>query len=186
MWRGDDRHTKFKCRTFGKAERRSRMVAHVLKFHVPLDRIPFSCSLCNFRYVEVNELVDHVRKYQRHLEEVKRLGIPDTKVVLNRSDRPININHYMEEVGEVEDPVDTNVLQATFQQPEATSSMEMYRLKVSKQWLTTEVTGSFGPSKPERSCRVAVHLLVTLARSAMQIWTGLRTKLVMSDQALLH
>ncbi|KAH3815098.1 hypothetical protein DPMN_143618 [Dreissena polymorpha] len=41
----------------------SRILAQVLKDRVPFDRVPFSCS-----------------KYQRLVEEVDRLGIPDTRI----------------------------------------------------------------------------------------------------------
>ncbi|KAH3701642.1 hypothetical protein DPMN_076632 [Dreissena polymorpha] len=76
MWRAvDDRHKKYRCRACGKADRKSRVVDHVLKYHVPMDRVPFSCSLCNFRCLEQHELMDHVRKYRRHIDEASKLGV---------------------------------------------------------------------------------------------------------------
>lgn len=79
------------------------MVAHILKYHVPMDEAPYSCSLCNFRCTEPGELMGHVQKYRRHVEESRRRGDDvDLNKVLRKSDRPFVVgDQHMRLVGQV-------------------------------------------------------------------------------------
>ena len=65
------------------------MISHVLKHHVPMDQVPFSCSLCMFRCQEQKTLVEHIRKYNRHVEAELKLGFqPNYTEILNKSANP--------------------------------------------------------------------------------------------------
>ena len=70
-------------------DRKGRTVAHILKHHIPFDRVPYSCSLCSFRCLDKDTLVKHINQYKRHREEVRKAGgkVDHTKV-LNRSSNP--------------------------------------------------------------------------------------------------
>ena len=57
------------------ADRRYRLVDHILKYHIPMDRVPYSCSLCMFRCMEQQTLLNHVTKYQRHVRLAKELKV---------------------------------------------------------------------------------------------------------------
>ena len=90
-----DRRT-YRCKVCGKKDRRGRLIAHILKHHVPMDRVPYACSLCNFRCMRSGDLSEHVYTYERHREEMKRLKVVDHTTVLHRSDRPVIMDSYME------------------------------------------------------------------------------------------
>ena len=88
-------HHRYKCKVCGKVDRRGRTVAHILKKHVSLDRVPYSCSLCNFRCTEKKDLHGHLERYARHVEEMSRTGITDLTQVLNQSPNPIQVEELM-------------------------------------------------------------------------------------------
>ncbi len=95
-----------------KTDRRGRMVAHILKYHVSMDRVPYSCSLCNFRCQDTTDLLNHTRRYKRHVEEVKRNpGIPLSRA-LNKAEDPVVLDEsYMKLVpgsrlDQAEDPLE--------------------------------------------------------------------------------
>ena len=89
------KHKQYGCRVCRKVDRKARMVAHVFKHHVPMDRIPYVCSLCNFRCQDKATLLNHVTQYQRHRTEVSRLGITDQSTVLQKSQNPVDPNTFM-------------------------------------------------------------------------------------------
>ena len=60
-----------------------------------MDRIPYVCSLCNFRCTDKATLLNHVTQYQRHRTEVLRLGITDQSTVLQKSQNPIDPHTFM-------------------------------------------------------------------------------------------
>ena len=104
--RSDLKHRRYKWQVCGKEDRKGRLIDQVLKYHVPMDRVPFSCSLCNFRCTDKKTLVSHLNNYQRHKEEVLRSGITDTSSVLSRAENPINVElmiHLVESRNEVPD-----------------------------------------------------------------------------------
>ncbi|KAH3884520.1 hypothetical protein DPMN_008502 [Dreissena polymorpha] len=86
----------YKCRFCPKAYRKHRAIAHVLKHHVQLDRVPFYCTLCNFRCTATVDLLHHVKQYKRHVEEVARNGITDEQTVLRQSTNPVDPNSLVE------------------------------------------------------------------------------------------
>lgn len=96
----------YRCTVCGKSDRKGRLVAHLLKTHVSLDQVPFSCSLCNFRCTDRAQLLRHITRYQRHREEVIRLGSVNNKTVLRRSQNPVNIDAYLEAQSEPMDDED--------------------------------------------------------------------------------
>lgn len=74
-------------------------MAHVLKKHVSMDRVPYSCGLCNFRCTERVDLVKHLTQYKRHVEETRRPGvIIDYNTMLQRSENPVDLDLYMEDL----------------------------------------------------------------------------------------
>ena len=85
-----EKHRRYKCKLCGKEDRKGRILGHVLKYHIPMDRVPFSCSLCNFRCTDKATLVGHINQYQRHREEAAKLGVSNLSQILNRSSNPID------------------------------------------------------------------------------------------------
>ena len=85
-----EKHRRYKCKLCGKEDRKGRILDHVLKYHIPMDRVPFSCSLCNFRCMDKATLIGHINQYQRHREEAAKLGVSNLSQVLNRSSNPID------------------------------------------------------------------------------------------------
>ncbi|KAK6185901.1 hypothetical protein SNE40_008037 [Patella caerulea] len=54
-----------------------RVIEHIYRNHVSLDRCPFYCQLCSFRTTKLKELQKHTVHYQPHikkLEEAKKRG----------------------------------------------------------------------------------------------------------------
>ncbi|XP_060551564.1 uncharacterized protein LOC132713111 [Ruditapes philippinarum] len=78
----------YKCVRCGKVDRKGRMVSHVLKHHVPFDRVPYSCSFCSFRCTDKKSLLDHIKKYSRHRDEETRFGQPDYSKILKMAENP--------------------------------------------------------------------------------------------------
>ena len=95
----------YRCRVCGKQDRRDRVVAHVLKCHARLDQVPFYCTLCNFRSERAEELMNHVTRYARHRDEVKRTGVTDMARVLGKCENPIKVEDFLEVVRESDEPV---------------------------------------------------------------------------------
>ena len=60
---------------------RRQVIAHLYKYHVSLDRVPFYCSLCHFLTAEKDKLTAHVKNYTKHVDAVK---------ALERSGRPMD------------------------------------------------------------------------------------------------
>lgn len=50
------------------------VIPHIYKYHIPLDSVPFYCSLCHFIATEKKKLVDHVTHYAKHAEAAKGLA----------------------------------------------------------------------------------------------------------------
>ena len=93
-------HRQYTCKICRKVDRKGRLAGHILKYHIPMDRVPFSCSLCNFRCIEKAELLQHVTGYQRHKEELKRCKVTDQAAVLHRSTNPMNVEEMMLDIDE--------------------------------------------------------------------------------------
>ena len=78
------------------------VTSHYYKYHLPLDRVPFYCSLCHFICAEEGKLKEHVAKYSKHLEAVdclKKSGKePNESTYLNRNYNPVTVQegqHYV-------------------------------------------------------------------------------------------
>jgi len=78
------------------------MVAHVLKDHIPLDRVPYYCTLCNFRCQEAKTLEDHLTDYEPHVKEEARIGSPDYSRILKYSDNPAKVEEFFYVLSRVE------------------------------------------------------------------------------------
>lgn len=66
-------------------DRKGRTIAHVLKHHVPMDEVPFSCFLCNFRCQDKQILLKHIKPFRPHSKAVMTTGRKDHFTVLNMS-----------------------------------------------------------------------------------------------------
>ena len=58
---------------------RRQVIAHLYRYHVPLDQVPYYCSLCHFLTAEKDKLTSHVKGYTKHVEAAKTLeksGVP--------------------------------------------------------------------------------------------------------------
>lgn len=51
-----------------------RVIPHIYKYHIPLDSVPFYCSLCHFIATVKKKLVDQVTHYANHTEAAKDLS----------------------------------------------------------------------------------------------------------------
>lgn len=72
-----------------KVDRKGRTFTHILKHHKPFDQVPYSCSLCSFRCLNKETLVNHINQYKRHREEVREAGGKvDHSNALHRSSNP--------------------------------------------------------------------------------------------------
>ncbi|KAH3814429.1 hypothetical protein DPMN_142927 [Dreissena polymorpha] len=64
-------------------------MGYILKHHVVIYRVSFSCNICSFRCNDKKTLVDHLKNYKRHLAEVAdRQGRICLDRVLKRSENP--------------------------------------------------------------------------------------------------
>ena len=84
----------YECIECGFREERSRVSSHVYKYHVPLSRVSFYCTLCAFRYVTNSQLKRHVVHYEPHVSRVRRFGPGACQNVLKRSDDPVLIGDH--------------------------------------------------------------------------------------------
>ena len=69
-----------------KIERKSRLVGHILKTHVPIDK---STVLLHPLQYSLWRPGSHIKKYQRHWIEQAKSGMPDYSQVLKRASHPI-------------------------------------------------------------------------------------------------
>ncbi|KAH3693957.1 hypothetical protein DPMN_081396 [Dreissena polymorpha] len=84
-----DKRNSWRCKRCGKKNTEEQIMGHILKHHVTLDRVPFSCSICSFRCNDNKTLVRHLKHYRRHVEEVtSRKGRISLDKVLQRSENP--------------------------------------------------------------------------------------------------
>ncbi|KAH3827644.1 hypothetical protein DPMN_129584 [Dreissena polymorpha] len=60
-----------------------------MKEHIPLDRVPYHCTLCGFRCQDRATLDQHVTRYARHVAEERKLGPVNYAAVLRKSENPI-------------------------------------------------------------------------------------------------
>ena len=83
-------YTCLHCEAQGKTyvEVRYRIIAHVYKHHLALDKAPFYCTLCLMRCTTKSALVNHVTKYSRHRLSLTQLGQVDSKRFLVENPRP--------------------------------------------------------------------------------------------------
>jgi len=105
------------CREVGVStiNRKGRIEDHVLKYHLPLDKVPYYCTLCLFRCTEWATLVHHVTKYSRHTQLAKAQTILDHTPFLIQSKKPETIDErYMvpvtEEDAEAQNSVECGML----------------------------------------------------------------------------
>lgn len=78
------------CETNGKSYigLRFRLVAHVYKYHLPLDKAPFYCTLCLLRCSTKAALNNHVSRYSRHRSAAREMGIVDSSEYLVDNTNP--------------------------------------------------------------------------------------------------
>ena len=80
-----------RCHEMGitTVNRRDRLVNHILKHHVPLDRAPFACTLCMFKCTDQETLLGHVTKYSRHVKMAREKRVKGHMVFLSASRDPV-------------------------------------------------------------------------------------------------
>ena len=74
-----------------KADPKQRLLDHVLRIHYPLDRAAFYCTLCQFRCEDKETLTNHVRKFTRHVEMVKRRNLTESSTFLRSGTDPVTL-----------------------------------------------------------------------------------------------
>ena len=81
------------CQAQGKTyvEVRYRMVAHIYKHHLALDKAPFYCTLCLLRCSTKSSLLNHVSKYSRHRQAIAELGQVDSQRFLVENPDPATL-----------------------------------------------------------------------------------------------
>ena len=65
---------------------------HILRNHIPPERIPFFCQLCKFKCLKQDQLVRHVTHYARHVSMAASRRIIDHGSYLCRSTDPHEIS----------------------------------------------------------------------------------------------
>ena len=65
---------------------------HILRNHIPPERIPFFCQLCKFKCLKQDQLVRHVTHYARHVSMAASRRIIDHGPYLCRSTDPHEIS----------------------------------------------------------------------------------------------
>ncbi|WAR24506.1 hypothetical protein MAR_038175 [Mya arenaria] len=65
---------QYRCKRCDKVGRRYQVVAHILKAHVPIERVPFFCTRCFFRCQDRDTVWNHTERYRGHINEVKKNG----------------------------------------------------------------------------------------------------------------
>ena len=87
-----NRGRAYRCNRCHKVLRKSRMEAHIMKVHVPMDQVPYYCALCSFRCTERQTLLDHLRSYRPHRQAEAKAEKPINYTdILRRSDNPYTI-----------------------------------------------------------------------------------------------
>ena len=64
---------------------------HILRTHIPPERIPFVCQLCKFKCLRQEQLVRHVTHYARHVSMAAGRSIIDHGPYLCRSQNPYQV-----------------------------------------------------------------------------------------------
>ena len=125
------------CQNQGKKyhEARYRVVGHILKHHLPLDRAPFYCTLCMFRSLTKDQLVKHVAQYKRHVKLAADMGILDHSrfLVENQDYNTIQENvdfKTMEQNVQPEDPLTPQVTNQRQTSPISTLSTPIIQIPV--------------------------------------------------------
>ncbi|KAH3858136.1 hypothetical protein DPMN_100756 [Dreissena polymorpha] len=60
-----------------------------MRDHVPADRVPFYCTLCNFRCQDAATLKSHIQRYKRHQREEAMAGGKHYLTWLQKAEYPI-------------------------------------------------------------------------------------------------
>ncbi|KAH3824624.1 hypothetical protein DPMN_126461 [Dreissena polymorpha] len=79
----------YQCRRCPRYGRKNRIVSHVMRDHVPADRVPFYCTLCNFRCQDAATLKSHIQRYKRHQREEAMAGGKHYLTWLQKAEYPI-------------------------------------------------------------------------------------------------
>jgi hypothetical protein len=70
------------------------VISHFFKYHVPLDFVPYYCSLCHFQTEDEMKLREHIKSYGKHKEAVKELVQKGEKVndteYLHKNQHPVS------------------------------------------------------------------------------------------------
>ncbi|MEW8545558.1 MAG: hypothetical protein AB2693_18720 [Candidatus Thiodiazotropha sp.] len=65
-----------------------RLEEHVLRNHVPLEEVPFFCSLCLFKSQQKQQIISHFSSCKRHKDMAAKRGVTDSMVFLVESQKP--------------------------------------------------------------------------------------------------
>ena len=76
------------CNHCGKVDRKGRLVGHILRDHVPQDRVLFYCTLCRFQCETREDCIKHLTKYAGHVRAVGNTPNVDLNWVLIKSGNP--------------------------------------------------------------------------------------------------
>ena len=66
----------YRCAVCMKEDDRGRMVKHVLTEHIPLERVPYRCGVCNFRETEKPKWQKHL-KLKNHQKALEMRGVKE-------------------------------------------------------------------------------------------------------------
>jgi len=78
----------YRCNHCEKVDRKGRLVGHILRDHVPQDRVPFYCTLCRFRYETRDDYIKQLTKYAGHVRAVGNTPNVDLNRILIKSGNP--------------------------------------------------------------------------------------------------
>ncbi len=85
----------YRCRhcptTMPLVGEKGRVESHIYKTHVPLEKVPFYCKLCTFRFTRHYDLEKHVLTFKMHKTRA-RPDVPDETWLVQSMD-PYFIGH---------------------------------------------------------------------------------------------
>ena len=85
---------------------KGRVEDHILREHLSFQQVPFYCSLCYFRCLKWDQLINHVTGYKRHVSVASKAGIVDNSKFLIQNQTPYKIGPMDMHVFSAEDSVD--------------------------------------------------------------------------------
>ena len=85
------------------AKVKKNAIWHFIRMHIPVEQVPFSCSLCGYRAKKLQQLQNHVKGYSTHY--MRKLTCPDMRdeAFFMQSKNPYRVNIGQDIVMQIEE-----------------------------------------------------------------------------------